>query len=307
MMPLCLAALLGVGADPLPPPQPLAPDSTPLCAIPIHPRPVKPTPLFDRLDERFPPRGPLAICGALPMPPGSFLWCPRYRIDFALIGPPRPYCPQPGDIVLSADGSVFWKVMHNVAGTSHPTHSMVVFARPDGSMGILEGGPHDTLHCRSLDALPHMFSYEAEGRVWVRRRAVPLTPEQSARLTEFALSTDGKRFGIGRLGLQLTAFRTRGPVKTAFLGKPHGIERESYYCSELVMEALVYAGLVDCRTARPSATYPRDIFFDASANPYLNRHLKLYPEWDPPARWTSTPEPVGPTGKEGLRPDGPRR
>ena len=123
------------------------------------------------------------------------------------------------------------------------------------------------------------------------KRAVPLTPEQCARLTEFALSTDGKRFGLGRLGLQLTVFRTRGPVRTAFVGRPQGVERESYFCSELVVEALVYAGLVDGRTARPSATYPRDLFFDSSLNPYLNRHLKLYPCWDPPARWTSSPVP----------------
>ena len=58
-----------------------------------------------------------------------------------------------------------------------------------------------------------------------------------------------------------------------------------------VVEAMVYAGLIDGRTARPSATYPRDLFFDASINRYLDKHLKLYPDWDPPARWTSTPMP----------------
>src|SRR5437867_1002786 len=83
----------------------------------------------------------------------------------------------------AAGCSVFWKVMHNLAGTSHPTHSAIVFARPDGSMAILEGGPHDTLHCRTMPALGHLKSYEEEGRVWIRRRAVPLTPEQSCRLT----------------------------------------------------------------------------------------------------------------------------
>src|SRR5205823_11494352 len=146
-------------------------------------------------------------------------------LDFALRGPTRLYTPQPGDIVLSTDASRFWKIMHNLAGTSHPTHSMIVFAYPDGRLGILEGGPHDTLKCRALEALPHMFSYEAEGRVWVRRRAVPLTPEQSARLTEFALAVDGRRFALGRLADQLTSFRTRGPVRTAFVGKPHGLDR----------------------------------------------------------------------------------
>src|SRR5262249_12237885 len=183
-----------------------------------------------------------------PMPPGSFLWQPTYELDEELRGPTRPYAPQPGDIVLSTDTSTFWLVMHNLAGTSHPTHSMIVFAHPDGTMGILEGGPHDTLKCRDLDALPHMFSYEKEGRVWVRRRAVPLTPEQSARLTEFALAANGRDFALGRLAGQLTFFRTRGPIRTAFLGKPKGLELSSYFCSELVTEACVYAGLLDPAT-----------------------------------------------------------
>ncbi len=212
----------------------------------------------------------------------AFLYQPSYEEDAVLRLPARPYKPQPGDIMLAADGSTFWLIMHKLAWTSHPTHSGIIFQRSDGTMAVLEGGPHDTLKCRALDALPHLASYEAEGRVWIRRRATPLTEEQSARLTEFACSADGKRFAIVRLGQQLTVLRPRGPVKTFFFGKPHGIERSSYYCSELVMEALVYAGAVDAETARPAATYPRDLFMDRSMNIYLNKHLKLAPCWDPP-------------------------
>jgi hypothetical protein len=147
-----------------------------------------------------------------------------------------------------------------------------------------------------LEALPHMFTYEQEGRVWVRPRACPLTPEQSARLTEFAMTADVKQFAVGRLGGQLTPFRSRGPLRTAFMGKPRGLNRDGYFCSELVVEACVYAGLMDPRTARPAATYPRDLYMDRSPNCYLNKHLKLYPDWDPPARWTSTecPPPDSP-------------
>ena len=222
----------------------------------------------------------------------SFLYQPSYSIDFGLRGPARPYAPQPGDIMLATDGSVFWKVMHNLAGSGHPTHSGIVFALPDGGMAILEGGPHDTLKCRVLPALPHLKSYEEEGRVWIRRRAAPLTNEESARLTEFALAQDGKRFAVQRLGVQLTVFRTRGPLRTQFVGKPHG-DRSSYFCSELVVEACVAAGLLDPATARPSATYPRDLYLDRSLNPYINRTLKLAPCWDPPARWTGCPHSGG--------------
>jgi hypothetical protein len=220
---------------------------------------------------------------------GSYLYQPAYATDFVLRLPARPYEPQPGDIFLSTDGSRFWKIMHNLAGTGHPTHSGIVFRRPDGTMAILEAGPHDTMHINSMDTLPHLLSYEEEGRVWIRRRAVPLTQEQSDRLTEFALAQENKRFAIIRLGQQLTPLRPRGPIKTIFIGKPGGIDQSSFYCSELVMESLAYSGLVDWKTTRPSCTYPRDVFMDHSPNPYLNKHLKLYPCWDPPARWTSCP------------------
>jgi hypothetical protein len=281
MLSLCLIAV-SLGADPV------ATDPYPyLSPVPLAAQKRKPLGPIEKIRERA---AELALPGSgKPQPPGSYLWQSTYEIDFDLRGPTRPYVPQPGDIVLSTDTSKFWKVMHNLAGTGHPTHSMIVFAFPDGKMGILEGGPHDTMKCRTLDALAHMYTYEVEGRVWVRRRAIPLTAEESARLTEFALATDLRRFAIGRLAEQLTLFRTRGPIRTAFVGQPHGLDRSSYFCSELVTEACVYAGLLDAHTMRPSATYPRDLYLDRSINPYLNHHLKLAPCWDPPARWTSWP------------------
>jgi hypothetical protein len=119
---------------------------------------------------------------------------------------------------------------------------------------------------------------------------VPLTPEQSALLTEFAMPQEGKFFAIFRLGKQLTVFRSRGPLRTRFVGKPQGADRRWYFCSELALEALVWAGALDAETTRPSATYPRDIFFDRSPNPYINKHLNLSGCWYPPARFTSCPK-----------------
>lgn len=221
---------------------------------------------------------------------GSYLYQPRYVIDHDLVGPATPYEPQPGDIMLSTDGSIFWIVMHNLAGTSHPTHSGILFRRSDGTMAVLEGGPHDTLRCRALDAVPHLKSYEEEGRVWIRRRAVPLTPEQSGRLTQWAEAQDGKLFALQRLAFQLTPFRPRG-LFTQYYGKPCGHKRNTFFCSELVMESCCAAGIVCTETARPSATYPRDLFFDSSVNRFINTHLKLAPDWDPPARWVSHAPP----------------
>ena len=61
-------------------------------------------------------------------------------------------------------------------------------AQPDGSLGILEAGPNDTLYVRVLDMLPHLKEYEDKGPLWIRRRRVPLTAEQSAQLTDFVIA-----------------------------------------------------------------------------------------------------------------------
>lgn len=280
MISLCMTAALVLGGDPYPFPStpPLTPPVVAEKRAPRHP--------VEKMKAKV---AELALPGrGKPAPAGSYLWQPAFKLDHEMRGPARPYIPQPGDIVLAADTSTFWKLMHNLAGTGDPTHSMIVFAFPDGSLGILEAGPHDTLKVRTLEALPHMLTYEMEGRVWVRRRAIPLTPEQSARLTEFALATDERKFALARLAGQLTLLRTRGPIRTRWTGKPRGLSQDGYFCSELVVEACVYGGLIDPCIARPSATYPRDLFMDHSPNTYLRRHFKLAPCWEPPARWTST-------------------
>jgi hypothetical protein len=220
---------------------------------------------------------------------GSFLYQPAYCTDDMRLAPARPYQAQPGDIFLASDRGRIARATHWVVGAAGVHHSGIVFARPDSSLAILEAGPYNTLHVETLDVLPHLQEHEQRGeKVWIRQRRVPLTAEQSARLTEWALAQDGKRFAVVRLGAQLTPFRSRGPLRTCFIGGPHG-ERRNYYCSELVMESCVAAGLVDPAAARPAATYPRDLFMDRSNNPFLNHHLDLSPCWFPPARWASCP------------------
>jgi hypothetical protein len=235
----------------------------------------------------------VVITASLPASPadgacGSFLFQPAFCIDEVLRGPAEPYLPHPGDIMLRLDGSVFWRVTHYLALAFDPNGSAIVFARPDGSLAILEAGPNDTMWVRTLDCLPHLQEYAEEGKVWLRKRRVPLTPDQSCRLTEFALANDGKIFALQRLGVQLTPFRTRGPLRTYFVGKPRG-SRLSYFCSELVCEACVAAGLLDPERTRPSATYPHDLFYGTSLNLFINRHLDVNAGWYPPARWTPYP------------------
>jgi hypothetical protein len=216
----------------------------------------------------------------------SYLYEPAYKMDCKLRGDPRSYLPQPGDIMVYTDSNIFWEITHDLAGAFQPHGSGVVVRKPDGSLGILEAGPNDCLHVKVLDMLPHLREYEAKGPVWIRKRKVPLTEEQSACLTEWAMRQEWKKFALIRLGGQLTILRSRGPLRTWFLGKPHG-DRDGYFCSELVTETLVHVGLIDAKTARPAATYPHDLFFDHSFNLYLNTHFSLSSGWEPPARWVS--------------------
>ncbi len=218
----------------------------------------------------------------------SYLYQPACKLDRVLRCPAEAYLPQPGDILLATDPSLFWSVTHNWALAFQPHNSGIVVARPDGSLGVLEAGPNDTLFIRVVDLLPHLKEYEDKGPVWIRKRKVPLTAQQCACLTDFACRQDGKRFALIRLGAQLTPLRCRGPLRTRFVGKPQG-DRDGYFCSELVTEACVAAGLIDPATARPAATYPHDLFFDKSLNPYLRRHFTLADCWHPPARWTACP------------------
>src|SRR5438445_7506862 len=162
--------------------------------------------------------------------------------------------------MLATDPNKFWTFTHNLALAFEPHNSAIVFRRPDGTMAILEAGPNDCLHVKTLDMLPHLQEYEAKGPVWIRKRNVPLTPEQCDRLTAFALTQDGKRFALIRLAGQLTLLRSRGPLRTWVMGKPRG-NRTTYFCSELVTESCVAACLLDPARTRPAATYLHDLFY----------------------------------------------
>lgn len=226
--------------------------------------------------------------GDAPAPPPSYLCQPAYCIDDVLRRPTEAYVPQPGDILLATDVNWFWSLTHNLALAFEPHNSAIVVQRADGSLGILEAGPNDTTRCSILPLLPHLKEYCDKGPVWIRKRKTPLTAEQNACLTAWAERQNGKLFALGRLLGQLTPLRSRGPLRTFVVGKPHG-DRLGYYCAELAVESCVAAGLIDAKTARPCATYPHDLFFDHSYNPYISRHLPLAGDWYPPARWLDRP------------------
>jgi hypothetical protein len=233
----------------------------------------------------------------------SYLYQPAFCIDHQLRGPARCYRPQPGDIVLMTNHTFFGKISHRVGLTAAPQHSGLVVARRDGQLVLLEADPYHTLRCQTTMLMPTLIRTAQTERVWIRARRTPLTEEQNRRLTEFAVAVEGRYYSVGKLLKQSTPFRHRGPLRTEYFGKPRAVSfsadgstegvKRTYFCSELVLEALVAARAVDPTTIRPSATYPRDLFFERSINRYLDEHLRLC-DWDPPARWTRCPgtEPI---------------
>jgi hypothetical protein len=241
--------------------------------------------------------GILARCLLAQVPAsGSYLCQPSTSRDWVLRGPAEPYVPQPGDIFLATDQRLWFRWGHLIAGANGVHHSGLVFALPGGGLGVIEAGPFDKVQVEVMDPYDHMRKHNAVGdRVWIRRRKVPLTADQSARLTAFAMAQAGKPFALARWFGQLTPLRTRGPIKTWFVGQA-GRERPRWFCSELVMECCAAAGIVDPELARPSATYPSDLFYGRSFNLYLNHHLdEILCGWCPPARWV--PDPATASGE----------
>jgi hypothetical protein len=228
----------------------------------------------------------------------GYLYEPAYVLDYALRGSPRPYAPQPGDIYLASEDWFIARAGHLLVHSGAPQHSGIVFALPDGRPALLEGGPDNTRFIRVLDLGPQIAHYAETKRVWIRRRCAPLTPEQSRRLTAFALTAANRPFASVRMVMENSALRSKGFFRSRFVGKPHAATfdpdvpgsgmRARYYCSELVSEACVAAGLFDPVTTRPPSIYPRELFFGSSRIPYVRRHLDMG-GWEPPARWVAEP------------------
>jgi hypothetical protein len=220
---------------------------------------------------------------------GSYLCQSAFVLDSQVRTPTEPCTLQPGDIFLATDQELWARVGHWLAGGAGVHHSGIIFRRSSGELGLLEAGPFNSVKVEILDPCAHMHDHVAAGDVvWIRRRCVPLTAEQSVCLTAFAEAQEGKAFASWRMLAQITPLRGRTPLRIYFCGAAHG-NRAKYFCSELVMECCVAAGLHDPETARPKCTYPRDLFFGKSSNWYLDRHLDLNEGWSPPARWLEWP------------------
>jgi hypothetical protein len=211
--------------------------------------------------------------------PGSYL----HRCTIDEHGRPvlgsEPYVPQPGDLIFYDCETRFWDIIDYIAGTAPPDHVGIVVARPDGRTAVLEAGPDCHLHVFLLDPITRFQAFH--GTIYVRRLRCPLSAEQSAALTAFALAQKGKRYALFRFARQITPFKARGPVRFALFAKTY-LNRKRWFCSELVIAAGTAAGLFDPNVLKANAVYPYDILYDG--------RYDLSCLYEEAARWVCAPQ-----------------
>jgi hypothetical protein len=221
---------------------------------------------------------PLLLC---PASPAGYLAPPARE------GRPRAvaYVPREGDLIFYDDHNRVWTTLFAVAGTGPPLHMGIVVRKPAGGLAVLEAGPDDTVWVKLLDLAPrlHQFHRDFAGTVTVRRCKVALGRRQSAALTHFALAQRGKRYAVGRLLLQGTWLRPRGPL-APLLAHTY-LDRNAWICSELAVAAAAVAGLLSPTAVPANATYPRDLVND--------RRYDLSAVWEAPLEWRPTKARAG--------------
>ena len=189
------------------------------------------------------------------------------------------YMPREGDLVFYDDRSIIWTILFLWAGTGPPLHMGIVVKKADGTPAILEAGPDDTIWVSLLDLEKRLPQFAADypgGVITIRRCKKELTKEQSAALTKFAIAQDGKRYAIGRLLLQGTCLRSRGPIRELVLAHTF-LDRDSWICAELAVAAGTVVKLFDPAVVRANVTYPLDLVD--------NRRHDLSATWQEPAVW----------------------
>ena len=217
----------------------------------------------------------------------SYLYQPAFGIDHVLRGPAEALH-APARRHHAAAGPLRLLARHALhgPGASTPTAPPSCSRAPTGPWPSSKSGPNDTQWVEHPGLLPHLGEYEAIGRVWIRRRKVPLTPEQSCRLTEFAMAP-------GRQALRPDPPRRATDPLPPPRADPHAVRRQAGRRPQELL--LLRAGLrvvrrrrhLDPERTRPSATYPHDLFFGRSYNPFIDKHLDINCGWHPPARWVS--------------------
>lgn len=182
------------------------------------------------------------------------------------------YDPQPGDLILFQSPGVLRNVVYALGCSGGVTHSGIVVARPDGTLGMLEAP--GTGYPVMVSDIPSRHEYH-KGRAWVRCRRTPLTPEQTKCLTEFACRQEGKPFFS--VGVLIPPFGKPIPKHFQKCVKPEQLEPGKWFCSPLCVAAMMACGSLDLCAAKPWFVDPQDLKTD--------HWLDLSCGWEKPVRW----------------------
>ena len=196
----------------------------------------------------------------------AFLTSTRVAADGRIVQQVESYVPQEGDLILFHEHVDIWDILFRVVGSGPPDHSGVMFRLPDGRLAILEAAPENgkggyILRVCLMEAQSRFIS--CKGTILIRRLRCPLTPAQSAQLTNFALAQQGKRYAVGRLLRQFTPLKARGPKRVEMLGKTY-LNRRTWICSELVVAGYTTIGLMNPAQFPANAIYPLDLLEDTN-------------------------------------------
>jgi hypothetical protein len=172
-----------------------------------------------------------------------------------------PFYPQAGDVFLYDDLVPLHHLVFKLAGTGPPTHAAIAIERQDHQVALLEltGPSVISSKVAIMEVYPRLKSYE--GNVMVRRVRQPLTEEQSAELTNFAVAQEGKYIAFKRGLLQGTPFRARSGLRRQLFARTY-FDRKRWFCSEMVVAAACSCQLLDPHIYHANAMYPRDLAFD---------------------------------------------
>lgn len=196
-----------------------------------------------------PPSGP-ASHFVSPYQPGS-VW-PTQKTQ----PPPAVYSPQEGDLIFFTKDTKIYTILYPLVRSFHPFHSGIIVRRVTGELAVLEDGGegHRTATLQpAIDRMAHEYE-NGKARIWVRKRLNPLTLDQSRALTAFAEGQFGREFSsVG------------GLAKLAIPGRPMARsypDQKTWFCSEIVAQAMVSGGLFPANRVRPQSVTPYELMRD---------------------------------------------
>jgi hypothetical protein len=194
---------------------------------------------------------------------------------------PVPFTPREADIIFFTSITPLFNIEYPLARSWHPYHSALVVRRATGELMILENGGQGikfSTFRRIPERIQSDFEKHRGERIWVRRNLRPLTTEQSQRLTAFAEAAQARPFSPDRRMAMLILPGRPLPRTTP--------DQDNWFCSEIVLEALISAGLVSSRGVRPQSLTPHELLRDCRID-LSYRWSPIYifsPDENPPPR-----------------------